>query len=350
MTPSLIIKLRPTSPWRIGSGPARESVDLVYHSDTLYSAVTLTMQQLGWLEDWLQATAASEEPAVRFTSCYPFVDHMLFIAPPRNLWPPPSSARVRWKSARFVPLPLVASLLRDPEARVREDEGWTVDAESECLLPAPGGRKMRPPIRLGNRRTVAVDRLTGVTTEPSIAGCLEFTAGCGLWLGVAYASEDAAAQWDSRMRACFRLLADNGFGGQRSRGFGRAEAPEFVENGFPDFGIRADSSEEPEAEVQESATPEQAYWLLSLYAPGPEDQVDWSRGAYALVNRGGRIDSSARAGDSKRSLQMVTEGSVVVARKPPRGTLADVAPPQFPHPVYRAGYAVGVPIAWRVLA
>lgn len=344
MTPSLIIKLSPTAPWRVSSSPARESVDLVYHSDTLYSAVTLAMRQLGWLDEWLQATTAPDESAVRFTSCFPFVDDTLFVTPPRNLWPPPSSARVRWKSARFVPLSLVATLLRDPDARVREDEGWIVDAESECLLSTQGNRKLRAPFRLGTRRSVAVDRLSGVASSPSVAACLEFTAGCGFWLGVAFASPEAASTWTGRLRACFRLLADSGFGGQRSRGWGRAEAPQFLENAFSKLGLI------PASGSPENEPADRAYWLLSLYTPGPTDQVDWSRGAYSLLTRGGRIDSSQRPGEAKRSLQMVTEGSVVFAGAPIRGAVTDVAPAEFPHPVYRAGFAVGVPIAWRVLA
>jgi CRISPR type III-A-associated RAMP protein Csm4 len=354
MTPSLIIKLRPTAPWRTGSGPAREKVDLVYHSDTLFSAVTLAMRQLGWLEEWLLATTAADEPAVRFTSCFPFVEDTLFVTPPRNLWPPPSSARVRWKSARFVPLPLVETLLRDPEARLREDDGWIVDAESECLLPLHGSRNLRPPLRLGTRRSVAVDRFTGAATLPSVAACLEFTTGCGLWLGVAFRSPESSQRWNPRVRACFRLLADSGFGGQRSRGWGRCESPEFVENGFPDLGLPvtppAVNANGLEMAPESVPAGEQAYWLLSLYTPAPVDQVDWSRGAYALVTRVGRVDSSQRSGEIKRSLQMVSEGSVVFSGTPIRGTATDVAPAGFPHSVYRAGFAVAVPITWRVLA
>jgi hypothetical protein len=41
---------------------------------------------------------------------------------------------------------------------------------------------------------------------------------------------------------------------------------------------------------------------------------------------------------------MVTEGSVLVAATEPRGSAADVAPEGFPHPVYRAGFALAIPI------
>ena len=44
------VKLRPTGPWRVGHRAGdRERVDVIYHSDALYSAVTHAMRALGWL-------------------------------------------------------------------------------------------------------------------------------------------------------------------------------------------------------------------------------------------------------------------------------------------------------------
>ena len=58
MNPGLVVKLRPSGPWRIGpDSGARNRVDVIYHSDSLYSAVTAAMARLGWLEEWLDATA-----------------------------------------------------------------------------------------------------------------------------------------------------------------------------------------------------------------------------------------------------------------------------------------------------
>jgi len=94
MPAGLIVKLRPAGPWR--SGPdtgARHRVDPVYHSDSLYAAVTSAMAMLGLREEWLDATARNPEgPAVRFSSCFPFQSDILFVVPPRSLWPPPATA------------------------------------------------------------------------------------------------------------------------------------------------------------------------------------------------------------------------------------------------------------------
>ena len=72
MNPGLIVKLRPTGPWRIGpDSGARNRVDAIYHSDSLYSAVAQAMSRLGALEEWLDATARAATPAVCFSSCFP---------------------------------------------------------------------------------------------------------------------------------------------------------------------------------------------------------------------------------------------------------------------------------------
>jgi CRISPR type III-A-associated RAMP protein Csm4 len=493
MNPGLVVKLRPTGPWRIGpDSGARNRVDVIYHSDSLYSAVTAAMSRLGWLEEWLAATARTEAPAVSFSSCFPYVGEMAFIVPPRTVWPPaPQSTkagRVRWKSARFVPLTVVQSIL----AGKRLDENhWTVDGPSDCLVPAgkPG------PFRTAVRSSAGVDRLTGASERHSTA-CIEFRPGSGLWTVVSFQDEAAHGTWSERVKAAFRLLADSGFGGERSRGWGRSEAPEFTEGMLPDLILpipaekagaslgpvetaqaaviapapvvplvvekeaepapqeeapetpavtpvepavepeqpivaaaaaavetpilepeatepetpvvetsegqdaapvaeaadpepeepaveppAVETSPEPEPEtpsavverpavetpvtempvaeiepadepqeapveapVVVSTTPTHPHWLLSLFTPAASDSVDWRRGNYTVLPRGGRVDSPAGSGELKKQIQMVAEGSVVYAETAPRGSAADVAPDGFAHPVFRAGFAVAIPL------
>jgi hypothetical protein len=70
--------------------------------------------------------------------------------------------------------------------------------------------------------------------------------------------------------------------------------------------------------------------------------VDWARGNYAVLARGGRIDSPAGSGELKKQVQMVVEGSVLFADDAPHGTAANVAPDGFAHPVFRAGFALSI--------
>ena len=87
-----------------------------------------------------------------------------------------------------------------------------------------------------------------------------------------------------------------------------------------------------------------AHWLLSLFAPAEGDSVDWRRGNYTVLARGGRVESAAGSGELKKQIQMVAEGSVLVAEAAPRGSAANVAPDGFAHPVYRAGFALSIPL------
>jgi CRISPR type III-A-associated RAMP protein Csm4 len=369
MNSGLIVKLRPAGPWR--SGPdsgARNRVDPIYHSDSLYAAVTAAMSTLGVRDAWLDATARDPQgPAVRFSSCFPFLGETAFIVPPRSIWPPPAhasagvaAAKTRWKSARFIPLHLVAAVLG---GQPLHDDQWTVDGASECLVPAgkPG------PFRTNVRWSAAIDRLTGNAERHSTA-CIEFRRDAGLWTIVSFLDEAAHARWSEPVRGALRLLADSGFGGERSRGWGRSAQPEFVEGTLPamilpearpdaetlrsgDAASQADGeTPQIEAAPAPSRTGGTEHWVLSLFTPGPQDAVDWTRGNYSVVARGGRIDSPAGFGERKKQLQMVTEGSVLVAGDSIHGAAPDVAPDGFAHPVFRAGFALSIPLPAQVTA
>jgi CRISPR type III-A-associated RAMP protein Csm4 len=318
---ALLIKLRPTGPWRIGPDSGdRDRVDRIYHSDSVYSAVSSAMASLGELEPWLQATAQAAEPAVRFSSCFPFYGETLYVVPPRNVWPPPASAKVRFKGARFVPLKVVENLIA---GRAMTEDNWAIDGPSECLIA--GGAQ--GPFRVNVRSNAAVDRGGDGVAQHSTA-CLEFTPGAGLWLVASFSDEAAKERWAGPIKGALRLLADSGFGGGRSRGWGCSEMPEIVEGELPQLLIAK----------TEDAT---GYWILSVFHPAESDAIDWQQGNYALTTRGGRIDSH---GDAKKLTRMLTEGSVIVSASAPVGAASDVAPENFAHPVYRSGFALAIPI------
>ncbi len=349
-TPGLLVRFRPTGPWRFGpDSGARDRVDLLYHSDTLYSACCSAFRQLGMLEEWLAATAGAGESgsAVRFSSCFPWQGQELFAVPPRTLWPPVPSAKVRWKDARFVPLSLIASILAEKPV---EEDRWILDPVSGCLLPATRG-PISGPFRVAVRSSAAVDRLEHGWCEPYITACLEFASNAGMWCAVAFAGEEAYSRWSEPVRAAFRLLADSGLGGERSRGWGRSEVPEFSEGALPELLVPSNGpapATESNQEGAEAPPPAgTAWWMLSLFAPAAADAVDWQRGNYTLLTRGGRVESQAGWGELKKSLRMVAEGSVLVSEKPLRGEAKNVAPDHFPHPVFRAGFAFTIPIPLR---
>jgi CRISPR type III-A-associated RAMP protein Csm4 len=332
MPQGLLIKLRPTGPWRIGpDSGARDRVGRVYHSDALFAALSQAFAQLEMLEAWLDATARASAPAVRLSSCFPFQGDTLLVTPPRTLWPPQASSKVRWKGARFVPVSVVETLA---QGRTLSDGSWAVDGESECLVPArtpavPG------PFRVSVRSSAAIDR-DGESVAPHATACIEFTADAGLWTVAEFADEAARESWTPKLTAAFRLLADSGFGGERSRGWGRAEMPEFTSGDVARLVFRNFKAEEADGQ-----------WILSLFHPAEGDAIDWERSDYALTTRGGRVESSAGWGEQKKLTRMVAEGSVLAATAL-QGSAPDVAPEGFAHPVYRYGYAFALPIPMSV--
>jgi len=518
MPQSLLIRLRPTTPWRVDPSVlgAGESV---YPSDSLYSALCSAHAQLGTLDRWLDATARrdSAPPAVRCSSCFPFAGETLFAPPPRHLWPPPASTKVRWKGARFVPLRVISALLSGENP---SEDGWIVDAASGCLLSIERRGVATGPFRQLSRNRVAVDRLTHGSAEPNSISYLQFAPGAGLWFAAAFASDADAREWRAPLLAALRLLADSGFGGLRSLGYGRCEAPEVreihlnhlvtqrpaqqatvappkanlpvgpaeppppppepaiasgepqpapdepvptpsdpvqdpqepvptpgesetppdlpaVPEAAPGIEVEAEApveassntaemldskpgdrpaegdapvlpaeagaeagtpqdaaepeaadstvnspdaetdlvvateaelppaAEEPEAApataqvtapapapvarmVAPSAPRTRSWWMLSLYSPSKSlDSVEWNSGNYTLVTRSGKVESSAGWGTDKKLAKLVAEGSILESVEAPVGVAVDVAPEGFGHPVYRAGYAVAIPLRSR---
>jgi CRISPR type III-A-associated RAMP protein Csm4 len=325
--PALLVKFRPAGPWRFGPGNgARDRVDVIGHSDSVYAAVCSAMSHLGELEEWLSATARAVEPAVRFSSLFPFQGRTLFAPPPQHLWPPALAQRLRFRSARFAPLALIQDLVAEQAWR---EERWEVDGVSGCVIHSGG----QSPFRETIRSAAAVDRLTGASVAHETA-CIEFNQNCGLWLVAEFASAEAAAAWRPRVEAALRWLGDAGFGGERSRGWGRSEEVDLQAGYLPDLLMPA-SGEHP---------PVTGYWMLSLYSPATGDEVDWDRGDYRLTVRQGRVD---RGGALQRSLRMIAEGSVVLALRRPTGAAHDVAPANHAHPVFRAGFPVAIALPWR---
>jgi CRISPR type III-A-associated RAMP protein Csm4 len=344
MHQALLVRLRPLGPWRYGpSDGALDRVDTLYRSDRLFSAVTLAMRQLGLLEVWLDATARGEKPAVAFSSLFPFQGDTLYVTPPAHLWPPPPSlvtspspvflTKVRWRAAHFVPLSLVDSLLTGQS--VLADQ-WIPDSESGCLL-----RRDRPsssPFRTVTRAFAAVDRLRLTASEAESSACVEFEAGSGLWTVVRFADGAAKEAWNEPLRSAFRLLADTGFGGGRSKGWGQVQMPEFETGTWPSI-LLPKVGRSAKNDVHEEQT-SRSYWLMSLYSPAAGDRVNWSGGQYELAVRNGRVEGAG--GELKKSVRMVVEGCILDAEAEPVGAAVDVAPAGFAHPVYRSGIALSL--------
>jgi CRISPR type III-A-associated RAMP protein Csm4 len=197
--------------------------------------------------------------------------------------------------------------------------------DAERLSAAERNVPLAAPFRIALRSSAAVDRGTHAAAEPHTTACLEFTEGGGLWCVAMFSDDGARERWGGMVRAAFRLLGDSGIGGERSRGWGRFVSRFADQDPFATFN------------AGEPGT----WWLLSLFNPRAEDSVEWDRGDYTISERSGRVEN---AGIATRIVRMVDEGSVVVAQSAPVGAARDVAPDGYAHPVYRAGFAVAIPV------
>ena len=298
------------------------------------------MDQLGYMPEWLDEN--THDPGMTFSSLFAFLGDTLFAPPPSTLWPPPLAllttpsptflTKIRWGAARFVPLSLIDSLLTGQP--ILADQ-WLPDPESGCLL-----RRDRPsasPFRISMRGGAAVDRISRRGGEAHSSACVEFEPGSGLWAVVRFRDASVESFWRSRIEAAFRLLADSGFGGGRTKGWGKAYAPEFQRGSWP--GLLLPKTGRFTEPVNGGTS---LYWLLSLYSPAAGDTVDWTAGDYRLTVRSGRTESPSQSGALKKAVRMVEEGCVLAAASEPVGAAVDVAPDGFPHPVYRSGFALPV--------
>ena len=323
---ALLVRITPAGPWRNGPHTgSRDRVDPVCHSDTLFAALTGAIAELSDVDEWLDATVRASQPAVRLTSLFPFLRDDLYVPPPKTLWPPNVSGRLRASGARFVPARVVSLLASGQPLR---EDGWEVDGMSQCLVPRSGRPGHSGPFRYALRASAAVDRLNGAAA-PHQTACLEFAPNAGYWCAATFDSESAAQQWRGKVEAAFRLLGDTGLGGERSRGWGRAANLRFQ---FDELAALL------MPRTHSLPATSNSWWLLSLYDAAPADSIDWTAGSYSLSPRSGRTNT----GSLKATVDLIAEGSVLATTAAPLGRAANVTPGGHPHMVFRSGYAVAL--------
>jgi CRISPR-associated protein Csm4 len=176
----------------------------------------------------------------------------------------------------------------------------------------------------GVRPRVTVDRQQSLSTLYHM-GQVYFRQGCGFYLLVDDKGPDGAAH-RCYLESALHTLGELGLGGRRSVGLGQF-----------DIGPAQEVSP-PAASVPE------AHLLMSLYHPA-RDEVGGGilKGArYELIVRRGWIFSPDDASQRRRSVRMLAEGALLPWA--PTGDMLNAAPLGFPHPVYRSGIALTLPV------
>lgn len=314
-------------------------------SDTLFSALVIT-----WLEMGEAAVVAelpqsfADQPPLTLTSCFPYAGpiHLL----PRPLLPiqPENGGkgykRVSWVSPRIfarlidgISIDELTSLWRtttvDPQnsGLLQGGRVW-VDLAERAEIAKALHQERRTEITLWEDEKsphVVVDRQESCSNLYHV-GAVRFTPGCGLWCAVR--GEEA---WVQRATAAFRLLADSGIGGRRSRGFGH-------------FHLE----EKPQLDLPLAPTGTHQVLLGRLAPTASQMSLLQAPGAgYGLITVGGWTQSLRSRPILRQKVRLLTEGSLIQQSRGVAGRLLNVKPPEpatYEHPVYRYGFSFATPV------
>lgn len=334
-------------------------------SDTLFSAlVAASLERHGAPGAWGAAFLGPQEAPFLLGSAFPYAGEVRFYPLPRVDWATlglPAGVDIkRLRRLRFVSEGIwrrvvggeaLAGLYPSEEGGAFLQGGALWLGKDEVAgLPTwmremrwRGAQRSRPLEALPYldlwqvQRTprVTIDRLSSAS-EIYYAGRAAFAPGCGLWFPVTWLRPEAASiggrPWRAAFEEALQALGDAGLGGERSGGYG---------------GFRWRVGAEQEWPQPTAGRP---FVTLSRYHPRAEELPAAFEGravGYQLASVAGYLHSPGVASQRRRRLWLVAESSVLTALPwPVMGDLTDVAPVvgSFPHPVWRYGLALPVPL------
>ncbi len=335
-------------------------------SDTLFAAFVDAWRCLGGDPAAFAAPflGASPDPPFLLTSAFPFAGGVRFYPMPPNLALLLSLDAVKdygkaIKRTRYLSEQLLGKALRgerlDDYLFPKEDEKsqqrglalqggalW-LSAEEHDLLPAglqrpPARRHALPRLAVWEEERVPRVIVTRTNSASTIyhSGRVTFSAGCGLWFGIAWRQPEATMDgqgitYAEAMKRILAILQVQGLGGERSSGYGTFEVQ------------RGDAVSLPDP------APGRPAWLLSRYHPRAIElpaALVHPAAAYSLTSVAGWLHTFDAADQRRKRLYLVEEGSIVCPPHYPAGDVADVRPTYngtaFPHPVYRYGLVLAV--------
>jgi len=320
-----LAKLRFTSPLHLSTG--RESTydktQATLQSDTLKSALFAMALQLfdpppG--EDFFQQ--------FRISSGMPLWHDRLFFTKPLpklNFVGQENEHAKQVKGIAYLEQAVFERYLRGELPKVPTAK--QLDKSGKLMLATPDERlSADKPFETHMQQRVMVPRNGHSDAEPFFVEQLVFSPKAGLFVLI----DECSDEFWAKLKACFRLLADEGVGSYRTSGNGRFEA-EFVD-------------------AFELQVPDKSPAQVSLSMALPQEQeFDASEGlSYELVKRGGFISATHGSPMSwrKKSIHMFAPGSVF--QKAYAGKVVDLQPQIMDeHPVWRDGRAIFLPFVFQ---
>lgn len=327
-----LIKLKPKAPFHLGErGVGLEETSEIVHSDTILGA-------LCWCWSLYTGRSAAEflhpflegKPPFLLSSAFPYIGDVLFVPRPLGDLPIRGDEEFRRKAldADFLSLKLLERL---SQGAVTQDDLEQFFDDRLLMLSSekPSVQHVKEPWAVVQVPRVALDRSTSAS-EIYHTGRLTFSQSCGLYLFVRVL--DAQSELTPKLPALFRLLGDEGLGGERSCGYGFFEPEEH------EIALELPSSSRNQL-------------LLSLYNPRDKQELaclELERSAYRLIRRRSWVFSPQARNLQTRAVNYFSEGSVLRVRAASlQGRLVEVLTPNdgAPHAVYRNGY--GFFVSWR---
>jgi CRISPR-associated protein Csm4 len=298
---------------------ALEETDYFIHSDTLYSAFFHGYRLLYGQESlermlWL---FLEDAPPFLISSAFPFWEGILYLPTPKNQITADKKAkkvvyldRTSW--SLLLTGTSLMEVLSNPDTSTIPRTGIT-----------SGSGEDKQPWKLVDAPRVGLDRRTNHPGERYFhCGEVHYEDRSGLYCIVDIRNRD----YQRPFEAVWRLLADEGLGGDRTVGKGHFRYPVIEE-----FSL----------EVPNDAKGSVA---ISLYYPSAKERSGFQESAYDLVERRGYIYSPEGQSLRRKTVSMFTEGSVFPSPPERKGALVNVTPSVFnAHHVYRSGIFFGMP-------
>lgn len=351
----LVVKLKPKSSFHLGDREQwREGSKVFFPADTLFSALCHCHQLLyGEVESFLDGFLQGDPPFL-LSSAFPMWDGDYFFPLPKSafldpeeyeqlktylnqFYPAANSCQVvkikfkEIKKIQFINLASLKELLFgvrffDVLKKAATDPNFKTipliffwHKKEEEQTKSPWEKK---PWVVENVPRIALSRLSNHPGENFFHfGRVYYAPEASLFCLI----KINQPQWETKVKALFYLLADEGVGGDRTCGLGLLNKPEF------------DELDLPEVDGQ---------WLycLSPYFPNDNELPGLADGFYELEERRGYIFSPLTRSLRRRSIRLFAEGSVFPRNIERRGKLVDVTPQIFSfHKIYRYGILFGLP-------
>ncbi|MXV77061.1 type III-A CRISPR-associated RAMP protein Csm4 [Candidatus Poribacteria bacterium] len=318
-----------------------EKTETYISADTLFSAICQTWSTFydsESLTEFLKRYVEdSETLPFMLTSAFPYADNVYFFPKPltfRGDEDTSDDSKKNIKKVRFISESVFRRIISnessdfDKGSLISGQNVWVSADEKEQLknvLITAEERKHLKQVKDENLYIMTTSNRPRVTIGAQNAGSeiwhvqtVQFNTNCGLWFAAKFDS-DATKQ---KVETLLRVLGDNGIGGERNAGYGQ-------------FKFTPAELDIPTAEDCNQ------FVTLSPIRPKTPEQLERLLIGNIAYNLNAKTGWVGAPGTHKRrkTVHMFSEGSVFNTSDVSIGSLVDLTPENYPHPVYRYGYA-----------